>query len=247
MTQVISVVNHKGGVGKTTTAVNVAAVLGEAGQQVLLVDMDPQGSASMFLGMDDEGLSLLQALQHAARLPVVRGVATGVDLVPAGPRLIDAAQRFTVSLGTELLARCLPRTEGSWKWVIVDCPPSMGVLTIAALRAGSRALIPVEASYLAMRGLGQLMAFLDSLRHHVAEVEIAGVVPCRAHPRRRVHGEVLADLERQFPGRVAPCVRENVSLAEAPGLRHPVITSAPRSHGAEDYRQVARWLMARLA
>jgi chromosome partitioning protein len=241
------VVNHKGGVGKTTSAVNIAACLGEMGQRVLLVDMDPQGSASMFLGRDDDGQRLLGALQHVAALPVLEEVASGLDLVPAGPHLIEANQRFTVGMGKELLERCLKRTPGDWDWVLIDCPPNIGVLTVMALRAGSLALVPVEASWLAMRGLDQLMGFFASLHHHIADVELAGIVPCRAHPRRRVHGQIMAELERRFPGLVTPEVRENVSLAEAPGAGRPVMATAPRSHGAEDYRQVAQWLAGHLS
>lgn len=242
MSHIVSVVNHKGGVGKTTSAVNIAACLGELGQRVLLVDMDPQGSASLFLGVEDDGTQLLEALQRTAALPLVKGVAAGVDLVPAGPRLFEAAQRLTVSLASELLSRCLARTQGQWDWVLVDCPPNMGVLTVTSLRAGSHALIPVEANWLATRGLDQLLNFFETLRHHVADVDIAAILPCRAQPRRRVHGQILAELETRFPGRVAPAVRETVALAEAPARGKPVIVSAPRSHGAEDYRAVARWL-----
>jgi chromosome partitioning protein len=167
VTHVLSVVNHKGGVGKTTSAVNVAACLGEMGQRTLLVDLDPQGSASMFLGVEDDGQRLLAALTHVSALPVVEEVAAGLDLVPAGPQLIDANQRFPVSMGKELLARCLERTPGSRDWVLIDCPPNMGVLTVMALRAGSQALVPVEASWLAMRGLNQLMDFFATLHHHI--------------------------------------------------------------------------------
>lgn len=246
MAHIISVVNHKGGVGKSTSAVNIAACLGEGGQRVLLVDLDPQGSASLFLGVEDDGTRLLQALQHVDALPLARDVAQGVDLVPAGPHLFEAAQRLTVSLASELLSRCLTRTKGQWDWVLVDCPPNMGVLTVMALRAGSHALIPVEANWLATRGLSQLLDFFATLHHHVADVDVAAILPCRAQPRRRVHGQILADLEARFPGKVAPAVRENVSLAEAPAQGRPVIVSAPRSHGAEDYRAVARWLVGRM-
>jgi chromosome partitioning protein len=246
MSHVISVVNHKGGVGKTTSAVNVAACLGEMGQRVLLVDMDPQGSASLFLGVEDDGSRLLAALQRLDALPLVGEVAAGVDLVPAGPHLFEAAQRLTVSMSSELLSRCLARTKGRWDWVLVDCPPNMGVLTVMALRAGSHALIPVETNWLATRGLDQLLHFFGTLSHHVADVEVAAILPCRAQPRRKVHGQILAELEARFPGKVAPAVRETVALAEAPARSRPVIVSAPRSHGAEDYRAVAAWLAARM-
>ncbi len=148
-------------------------------------------------------------------------------------------------MGADLLARCLKRTPGDWHWVIVDCPPNMGVLTVSALRASHRALFPVEASYLALTGVVQMVDALRSMRSQIPDLEIAGVIPCRAHPRRRVHARVMEKLEHMFPGKVGPVVRENASLAEAPGSGQPVTRFAPRSHGAEDYRSVAAWLAAR--
>jgi chromosome partitioning protein len=243
MKHVISVVNHKGGVGKTTTAVNLAAAIGESGQRVLVVDFDPQGSASMYFGIESDGKDLLDALVSTIALPVIKNVAEGVDLVPAGLRLIDARQRFTSALGVDLLERCLHRTEGEWDWVIIDCPPSMGVLTLAGLRAGHEVIIPVEANFLALKGLNQLLEFLESLHNKIKDIDIVGLVPCRAQPRRRIHREIMEQLEQQFPGKVTPAVRENVSLAEAPGRGKPVTVCKPRSHGAEDYRQIAQWML----
>ena len=246
MKHIVSIVNHKGGVGKTTTAVNLAAAIGESGKRVLVIDFDPQGSASMYLGVESDGKDLLDALASTSALPVVADVAEGVDLVPAGLGLVDARQRFTSALGVDLLDRCLHRTEGDWDWVIIDCPPSMGVLTLAGLRAGSEVIIPVEANFLALKGLNQLLEFLDSLSHKIRGIEVVGLVPCRAQPRRRIHREILEQLEQQFPGKVTPVVRENVSLAEAPGRGRPVTDCKPHSHGAEDYRQIGRWVLENL-
>lgn len=246
MVYTVSVVNHKGGVGKTTCAVNIAASLGETGWKVLLVDFDPQGSASLFLGVEDDGARLLNALQKTTDLPIVREAAKGVDLVPSGPKLVEARQRFTLSLGRELLRRCLQRTHDDVDWILIDCPPSIGVLTLSALFASHRVIIPVEASYLALNGLKQFVSLLRPFEHEHGDVDIVGLIPCRAQPRRRIHGQILLELEQRFPGRVAPAVRENVSLAEAPGRGKPVTVSAPRSHGAEDYAAVTRWLLERL-
>jgi chromosome partitioning protein len=193
----------------------------------------------------DDGSALLGALQKTASLPVLDTSAPGVQLVPSGPRLSEAGQRFSLTMGADLLARCLKRTPSDWHWVIIDCPPSMGVLTVSALRASHRALFPVEASYLALSGVVQMVEALRSMRSQIPDLEMVGVIPCRAHPRRRVHARVMAELEHMFPGKVSPVVRENASLAEALGSGQPVIRFAPRSHGAEDYREVAAWLRAR--
>ncbi|HUO78238.1 MAG TPA: ParA family protein [Thermodesulfovibrionales bacterium] len=237
--QVISIANHKGGVGKTTSAVNIAACWGEEGKKVLLIDMDPQGSASMSFGITNDGDGLLHALQRSAALPVVSTQVKDVDVVPSGPNLVVARQLFTGSLGKELLLRCIKQTQGDWERIIIDCPPSLGVLTVTSLWASKYAVVPVETTYLALRGLTQMV---ESVKRDRPGIEISAIIPCRTHPRRRIHQEILERLEELFPGRVSPVIRENVALAEAPGLGKPVTLSAPRSHGAEDYRNVALWL-----
>lgn len=242
MTHIVSIVNHKGGVGKTTSATNIAACWGEAGKKVLLIDMDPQGSASISFGITNDGDDLLHALQRSAALPVVSTQIKGVDVVPSGPNLVVARQMFTGSLGKELLLRCIKQTQGDWERIIVDCPPSLGVLTVTSLWASKHAVVPVETNYLALRGLNQMVEMVASVRRDRPGTDIAAIIPCRAHPRRRIHQEILERLEELFPGRVSPAVRENVALAEAPGLGKPVTLYAPKSHGAEDYRKVALWL-----
>jgi chromosome partitioning protein len=138
-----------------------------------------------------------------------------------------------------LLLRCIKQTPGDWDRIIIDCPPSLGVLTATSLWASKHAVIPVETTYLALRGLNQMV---ESVRRDHQGIEISAIIPCRAHPRRRIHQEILERLEELFPGKVSPAVRENVALAEAPALGKPVTLYAPKSHGAEDYRNVASWL-----
>ena len=178
----LSVVNHKGGVGKTTTAVNLSACLGERGSRVLLIDLDPQGSASLALGCSDNGERLFQAIQKTIALPVRSTEVLGVDLVPAGPQLIGAWQRFSGALGKELLQRCLRYTEGQWDWIIIDCPPSLGILTLTALNASNGVLIPVEATPLAVTGLEQMITTIGEVAkdHRDGLPKLQAIVPCRA-------------------------------------------------------------------
>lgn len=244
MNKVISVVNHKGGVGKTTTAVNVSAILGEMGKNVLLVDLDPQGSASLHLGVRDDGFALLRAMQGTVSFPVAKTRIAALSLVPSGPAFAEARLRFTGSVGTEVMSRCLSRTEGEWDLVVVDCPPGPDILTLGALKLSDYLLIPVEASHLSFRGVDHITSSLDVMQ--ARDLGILGIVPCRAHPRRRVHREIMEKLEKAFPGKVAPPVRECAKLAEAPGHGMPINLYAPKSIGGEDYRSLTRWVTERL-
>jgi chromosome partitioning protein len=247
MKPIIAFANHKGGVGKTTSVVNIASVLGEMGKGVLVIDIDPQGSASLHFGVRDKGTEFLHALERTVAAPVIPTEVRGVDLIPSGPALSEAAQRFGGVLGAELLARCLARTKGDWELAIIDCPPGPGILTSSALRVSQHVVIPIETNRLALNGLDQLIETLDAMSRENLHPGILGIIACRAHPRRRVHRETMAELERRFPGKMAPFVRENVALAEAPAQGKPVTVYARGSSGAEDYRRVTQWLLERLS
>jgi chromosome partitioning protein len=246
MKQVISVVNLKGGVGKTTSAVNIAACFGEIGKKVLLIDLDPQGSASLSLGVENSGEELLYALQNETPLPVMPIETTGVELVPSGMALTTGQMTLSGEDSNNALAKCIEQTPGDWDFVIVDCPPSYGQLTINALMACTRVIIPVEASFLGLNGLKQMVSAIDSIRPQNPEIEIEAVLPCRAHRRRRIHWDIMDSFNSMFPGKVSPIIRENVSLAAAPGKGKPVIYSDRLSKGADDYRFVTLWLDDRL-
>jgi chromosome partitioning protein len=248
MTPIIfSVMNHKGGVGKTTTAVNLAAGWAESGARVLLIDNDPPGSAGMSLGVSDSGRGLLQALAASSALPVRETMMPGLYLVPSGPGLVEARHRFSGALGLELLRRCLERTPGDWDRVLIDCPPGEENLTVGALRTSRYVLVPVEVHFLGLNGINQILKTVASVQQDNPRLEIGAVIPCRAHPRRIIHREIMEKLETLFPGRVTPQVRESVSLAEAPASGKSIFQYAPASSGAVDYREVIRWLETRLA
>jgi len=246
MDRVLSLTNHKGGVGKTTSAVNIANAFAETGRQVLIIDLDPQGSATVHLGIRDDGSRLLYAMQNAVALPVASTAIERLSVVPSGPVFAEARQRFSGVLATELLARSFSRTEGQWDLVIVDCPPSLDMLTLNALRVSRYVVIPVEANHLALESVRQTIETIASARKDNRLLEMMAVVVCRSHPKRRIHREILGELEKTFPGKVAPVVRENVALAEAPARGLPVAAYEPDSAGATDYRAVAKWLSARI-
>ncbi|RJQ22404.1 MAG: ParA family protein [Nitrospiraceae bacterium] len=245
MKRVLAVVNLKGGVGKTTTAVNLAACWGETGKKVLLVDMDPQGSASISVGVMNEGNELLDALQRGAALPIVSTGVPGLDLVPSGMALANAGMWLQEN-GNDILTRCLEQTHGDWDLAIIDCPPSLGFHTMNSLMASKHVVVPVETSFLGLNGLKQMVGAIETFKLQNPDIAIEAIIPCRAQRRRRIHWDIMDTLKEMFPGKVSPIIRENVSLAEAPGRGKPVILTDRLSKGADDYRLVTLWLDDRI-
>ena len=212
MRLVIAIANHKGGVGKTATAVNLAAALAEGGEAALVVDLDPQGSASSWLGVDDEGAETLEAFADGRALPVRATATAGIEVVPSGTAMAAAERRLSGEIGAErLLAEALSRTEGHWRWILIDCPPGLGLLSVNAMAAAGGVVVPVEAHHLGLRGLVDSRRTVEAVRRRLNPLlEIAGVLPCRAHGRRALHREVVEALEKSFPGRVGPSIRESM-------------------------------------
>jgi len=245
--RVIAVTNQKGGSGKTTTAVNLAAALAQLGRRVLVLDLDPQASTSAWLGVRDGGTGLLDALvaeDGGSLAGLIRPAsAPGVDLIPASPRLASAERHLAETLGGERillgLLRALPRDR--WHYLLIDCPPALGQLTINALAAAGEILVPVEASTMAVAGLaGLLRTFAQARRHLNSDLAICGIFACRVDGRTLLARDVVAALRETFPElALATAIRESVRLREAWGHAQPIDRFAPRSSGAEDYRCLA--------
>lgn len=246
MMRVIAVTNQKGGSGKTTTTVNLAAALGQLGRRVLVLDLDPQASASAWLGVRDGGTGLLEALvaeDGGSFTGLIRpGSAHGVDLIPASPQLARAERHLAEAVGGERilldLLRGLPR--GRWDYLLIDCPPALGPLTINALAAAGEILVPVEASTMAVAGLASLLRTVAQARKHLnADLAFCGIFACRVD-RTVMARDVVAAVRERFPeAALATTIRESVRLREAWGRAAPIDRFAPRSAGAEDYRCLA--------
>ena len=240
----VAVTNHKGGSAKTTTTVNLAAALGELGHSVLVIDMDPQASASAWLGVPDADSSVLEAIRGRDELShlVHETTAPGVHLVPASPGLVASDRREETDIALGFMG-AMERLPGQWDVVLVDCPPSLGYLAIAPLTVCREALVPVEAHVLAMAGLASLLETMSRIRARLnPRLELAAVLACRVN--RTAHArEVVERLERRFPDTfMRTQIRENIRLAEAPSFRLPITLYAPASTGAEDYRAAAEEL-----
>lgn len=247
----IAITNQKGGSCKTTTAVNLAATLSERRKRVLLVDLDPQASASKWLGVRGDGKSLLGAFTEDGTLEslILPTDVPGVDLVASGPMMIRTEKSLAGEPGAETILRDLVAKlpAGRYDYLLFDCPPSFGLLGISALVAADEVLVPVEASSMAIEALGELTHTISTIQKRLnPALDLSSILACRVDSRTNLSREVVDELRKHFGGKVfKTVVRETVRLREAPSHRQPITTYAPRSPAAEDYRSLADELLRR--
>jgi chromosome partitioning protein len=250
---IVAFANQKGGVGKTTTAVNSAVSLAQRGYRVLIVDSDPQGNATSSLGVDKltVGHSIYDVLVDA--LPLSDAIdATdrpGLDLVAATPMLAGAEIELVATGGRETrlreaLAELLPRYDV----VLIDCPPSLGLLTVNALTAARSVVVPIQCEFLALEGLGQLMTTVDRVKRGLnPSLDVAGVLMTMFDARTRLSAHVVDEVRRYFPHRMfGTVVPRSVRLAEAPSYGQAIVEYDPSSRGAEAYEAFVNELTTRL-
>ncbi len=247
--RIIAVLNQKGGSGKTTTAVNLAASLAEHKRRVLLLDLDPASAASAWLGVKDESRGLVEVLTNGKELAdLVRPTACeGLEIIPSSLSLSGAEKSLASEIGVETLLRkkIAKLPHGRWDYLFVDCPPSMGLLTLNALSAVREVLIPVEAHIMALEGLVSLTQTAEVVKERLnSELSICGILACRMDQRTNHAREVVESLRRKFGPLVYKTrIRENVRLAECPSFGMPITQYASSSSGAEDYRALAKELL----
>lgn len=246
MARIISVVNQKGGVGKTTTAINVAAALSQHGQRVLVVDIDPQANATSGLGVDYRTVrhgsyEVLVGLAPAAA--AVRQAKPGVDLLPATLNLAGANVELVNLARREFrLADALDPVVGKYHYVLIDCPPSLGLLTVNALTAAQEVLIPVQCEYYALEGLSQLLETIELVRQNLrSDLKILGAVLTMFEHQHQLSHNVFHEIYQHFPHRVfRVVVPRHVKLAEAPSFGRSIFEHSRDSDGARAYRRLAR-------
>ena len=249
MARVIAITNHKGGSGKTTTAVNLAAALAESEPRVLVVDLDPQASASTWLGVKDGGRGLLDVLTQDGKLIdlVHRTEVPGVDVVPSSSWLVGAEKALAAEVAAETILRGhLAGLPPQWRYILLDCPPALGILTVNALAAVKEVLVTVEAHVMALQGLARLVQTVGVIRERLnPALQITGILACRVDARTRHAQDVAEELRNRFGNLVFKTgIRENIRLAECPSFAQPITQYAPHSNGAEDYRALAKEIIA---
>lgn len=249
---IISLVNQKGGVGKSTTTMNLGAYLVLHGKKVLLIDMDPQANLTTGLGFRPENLekNVYKAMSGKIRLEdsIINTSLLNLDLIPATPDLAAATIELVETVDREyVFYNAVKIISNNYDFVLIDCPPSLGLLTVNSLTASDKIVIPIQCEYYALEGLKQLLESINLIKENLKDnIQILGAVLTMFDKRNQLSHQVVKEVRRHFPGHVFDAiVPRNVALAEAPSFGKTILQYAPESSGAKAYNYLAREVIIR--
>ena len=245
---IISLLNHKGGVGKTTSTINIGAGLVELGKKVLLVDLDPQANLTLSLGIPRQRVTIYEALRGESE-PEPYTVRENLDVITSSLDLSGAEMELINEAGREYILREMfePLTE-IYDYIIIDCPPSLGLLTLNALTSCQYVIIPLQTEFLALQGLAKIKQVIDKVKFRLNKnLEIGGVVATMYDARRILNRDVVETIHKYFGEKVFKTyIRDTVSLAEAPAQRKDIFSYQPKSVGAKDYMNLCHEILERV-
>lgn len=244
----IAIINHKGGTGKTTSTLNIGAGLARLNKKTLLIDIDPQSNLTEGLGLRDVQESIYESIKNDTPLPII-ALSPYLDIVPSSLDLLGAEIELVSRLGREtILKRLLKAVEGKYDYILIDCAPALGMLTVNALVAADTVLIPLEAEYFAYRGIDRLVSIITDVRAHYNEnLTIGGVFITKINPRRVITEQITESIKKYFNDKLfATSIRINVSLVEAQLKGIDVFEYAPLSNAAVDYANLVDEILIKI-
>lgn len=248
MGKIISLLNHKGGVGKTTSAINIGAGLVELGKKVLLIDLDPQANLTLSLGISRQKYSIYEAVRGESEL-VPYTVREGFDVVTSNLDLSGAEMELINEAGREFILRELfEPVRDEYDYIIIDCPPSLGLLTLNALTSSNYVFIPLQTEFLALQGLTKIKQVIDKVKFRLnKKLAIGGVVATMYDHRKVLNRDVVETIKKYFGEKVfKTLIRDNVALAEAPAQRKDIFSYQRNSNGAKDYLALCKEIIERV-
>lgn len=244
----ISIMNHKGGTGKTTSSINIGAGLAKKGLKVLLLDIDSQANLTEGLGIADPEESVYDSIRENKKLPILN-ISENLDLVPSSIDLLGAEMEIVSKIGREqILNKLLKTVRPNYDYVIIDCPPSVGLLTVNAMVASDTILLPLQGEYFAYKGVDRLLGIVQEVRENLNEnLEIGGVFITQINTQRVLTKTIIEKLTEDLQDKVFDTkIRINVALAEAQLQGQSIFDYAPKSNGAKDYEMLVEEIISKL-